>query len=141
MLQRFVSGVTIVMSFLFAGSAFGEMNMHEGMWEMTVKTDMPGMRFEMPPMKFNQCMTRKDAVPQRRERNEDCKITSTKIEGNTVHWVVQCHTKDGTIDSNGRITYSGNSFDGVIKAIVNNGKSGKMEMTQHMSGRRIGDCK
>ncbi len=141
MLQRFALVGSLIGFVLFAGSAFGEMNMREGMWEMTMKTEMPGMRFEIPPMKFNQCMTKKDVVPQRRQENKDCQIKNTKIEGNTVSWHVQCSTKDGTVDGTGKITYRGDSFDGVMKTVSNNGKSGKMEMTQHMSGRRIGDCK
>jgi len=33
-------------------------NMKEGLWEITVKTEMPGM--EMPPMKHTQCLNKKE---------------------------------------------------------------------------------
>ena len=138
---RITMAVSIMLSLFLSGLAFAEPNMQEGMWEMTMKTEMPGMPMEMPPMKFNQCLTKKDLVPQKKEKNEDCKMISTKVDGNTVTWVAKCIMKDGTIDSTGKITYKGNGFDGVIKAVMNTKDTGKMEVTQHMSGRRIGDCK
>lgn len=133
--------VMSIFSLFVAGFAFAEPNMQDGMWEITMKTDMPGMPMEMPPMKFSQCLTKKDMVPQKKEKNEDCKLVSTKVEGNTVTWVVQCRMKDGTMDGTGKVTYKGNGFDGVMKMVMNTKDTGKMEMTQHMSGRRTGDCK
>ncbi len=141
MFYRILFVAAIVVSLVCATAAFAEVNMQDGMWEMTMKTDMPGMPFEMPPVKYSQCMTKKDLVPQKKEKNEDCKMVSTKIEGNTVYWKAQCRTKDGTMDSDGKITYSGSSFNGTVKTVMNDKKSGRMEVTNHMTGRRIGDCK
>lgn len=135
------TAVSIVFSLFLGSIAYAEPNMQEGMWEITSKTEMPGMPMEMPPMKFNQCLTKKDIVPQKKEKNEDCKMVSTNVDGNTVTWVMQCRMKDGTMDSTGKITYKGNGFDGVVKAVMNTKDTGKMEVTQQMSGRRIGDCK
>ncbi len=132
---------SIMLSFFLAGLAFAEPNMQEGMWEISMKTEMPGMKMDMPPMKFSQCLTKKDLVPQKKEKNDDCKMVNTKIEGNTVTWVVQCRMKDGTMDGTGKITYKGNGFDGVMNMLMNTKDTGKMEMTQRMSGRRVGDCK
>jgi hypothetical protein len=132
---------SIIFSLVLGGVAFADPNMQEGMWEITMKTEMPGMPMEMPPMKFNQCLTKKDMVPQKKEKNEDCKMVNTKVDGNTVTWVMQCRMKDGTMDSAGKITYKGDGFDGVVTAVMNTRDAGKMEFTQHMSGRRTGDCK
>jgi hypothetical protein len=60
-----------------------------------------------------------------------------KIIGNTVSWTMKCRGKEGTTIMNGRITYKGDRFDGEIKMKTPNG----MEMTQHISGKRIGECK
>ncbi len=136
-----VAAVAVIYLLLGSGVASGEPDMQEGMWEMTIKTEMPGMPMEMQPMKFNQCLTRKNLVPQNREKSEDCRIISTKVDGNTVTWAAQCRMKDGIADSTGKITYLGKSFSGVVKVVMNMKDTGKMEVTQHMSGRRIGDCK
>ncbi|MCL5024210.1 MAG: DUF3617 domain-containing protein [Nitrospirae bacterium] len=141
MLFRITLAATLVFSLSLAGYAFAEPNMQDGMWEITMKTEMPGMPMAIPPVKFNQCLTKKDLIPQKRKKNEDCKMVSTKIDGNTVSWVVKCRTKDGTIDSTGKVTYRGGGFDGVINAVMNDSRSGKMEMISYMSGQRVGDCK
>jgi hypothetical protein len=141
MLLRITLAITIVFSLVLSGFAFAEPNMQEGMWEITMKTEMAGMPMAMPPMKFTQCLTKKDLVPQKKEKNEDCKMISTKVDGNVVTWVAQCRMKDGTVDSTGKITYKGNGFDGVIKVLMDTKDTGKVEVTQHMSGQRIGDCK
>ncbi|TCV89043.1 DUF3617 domain-containing protein [Sulfurirhabdus autotrophica] len=125
-------------------AANAEPNMQDGMWEITSKMEMPGMpAAAMQPMKHTQCMTKSNAVPttQPKDKNNDCKMTSTKVEGNTVTWSMQCRGKEGDTDSSGKITYSGNSFSGETKISSNIKGQGKMDITQRMSGKRIGDCK
>lgn len=120
--------------------AFAGPNIQDGMWEITTKVDMQGMP-AMPPMKYTQCMNSKDYIPQKEEKGIDCKITNNKATGDTVTWSVHCTDKNGTYDSTGKITYKGNSFSGVINMTVNDKREGKMQMTQQMTGKRIGDCK
>ena len=99
----------IAISISFAGSG---PNMKEGLWEITVKTKMPGM--EMPPMKHTQCITKNDLVPQSSQPGQECKITETKVIGNTVTWTMQCKTQGGEMKGTGKITYSGDSFKGTM---------------------------
>ncbi len=141
MFLKLVWVVAVAVSFLGSNKAFAEVNMRDGMWEMTMKTEVTGITFDMQPVKFNQCMTKKDPFPQNREKNKDCNMISTRIEGNTVYWKGHCRTKDGTVDSDGKITYDGDSLSGVVKTITNDARSGKMVLTNHLTGRRIGDCK
>lgn len=132
---------SVLVFFVLTSSAFAELNMQDGKWEITTKTEMQGMPMTMPATKFTQCITKKDAVPQKPEKGQDCKITGTKVAGNTVTWTMQCKTKEGVIDSSGKITYKNDAFDGTVNMTMDNTGSGKMQMTQHMTGKRIGDCK
>lgn len=131
---------------LLCATASADMNMQEGKWEMTVQMDMsgmPNMPVKIPPMTFTQCLSKKDMVPQKTEKNTDCKMISNKIEGNTVTWVMQCKHKDGSVtDSDGKITYKGAGFDGVVNIKMQGGKRGgsPSKMSQKISGKRIGDC-
>jgi hypothetical protein len=141
MLHRTVA-LSLGLAFLvIASPSFAGPNMQEGKWEITSKVEMEGMPMAMPATKYTQCITKKDMVPQKAEKNQDCKITDTKVSGDTVSWTMQCKSKEGTMDSNGKITYKKDTFDGTMHTTVNNPGSGKMQMTQRMSGRRIGDCK
>ncbi len=111
-------------------------NMKEGLWEITTKTKMPGM--EMPPMKHTQCITKHDLVPQSSQPGQECKITETKVIGNTVTWTMQCKTQGGEMKGTGKITYSEDSFEGTI---IMSMPQANMKITTHISGKRIGDCK
>lgn len=123
----------IAISISFAGSG---PNMKEGLWEITTKTKMPGM--EMPPMKHTQCITKNDLVPQSSQPGQECKITETKVIGNTVSWTMQCKTQGGEMKGTGKITYSGDSFKGTM---IMSMPQANMKITSHISGKRIGDCK
>ncbi len=117
----------------FAGSA---LNMQEGLWEITTKTQMPGM--DMPPMKHTQCLTKKDFVPQGSQQpGQECKITDVKVEGNTVRWTIECKGQGGEMKGTGKTTYSGDSFEGTMTMSI---PQGNMNITSQISGRRIGDC-
>jgi hypothetical protein len=124
---------------LWCTSAYATPNITEGKWEITSKVVMEGLPMSVPPVKTSMCLSNKQAVPQNAQKNQDCRMISNNIVGNTVTWVMQCKDKNGTVDSEGKITYRGSSFDGTV--IVNmKGKGGNQKITQNMHGKRIGDC-
>lgn len=142
MLNRIAVIALVLALFAFAPAVAGAApNMQDGEWEITTKMDMKGMpAFMSRPMTYKQCITQKDAVPQKREPNKDCKMVSQKIVGNTVSWVMVCKDKDGTMESSGKITYRKDRFDGTMKATMSGKESGNMDMNYKMTGKRIGPC-
>ncbi len=133
-----ISFTAAVLSAVSISSAGSGPNMQEGLWEITVKMEMPGMPMNMPSMTHTQCITNEDMVPSGSpQQAEECKITRTKMEGDTVTWTMECDSPEGKTRATGKIIYSGNTFKGTIKMTMKEG----MEMTQHLSGRRIGNCK
>jgi hypothetical protein len=130
--------IFIVICFVtgLATAVLPAVNMQEGNWEMTIKTDMSGAQFKLPPMKYTTCITKDNMNPQKSQKNQNCKIISSKIEGSTYSWVSECTTKEGKMKSEGSITYRGTTMDGIITTITN-----KMKMKQMISGRRLGACK
>ncbi|MCC6346390.1 MAG: DUF3617 family protein, partial [Nitrospirales bacterium] len=135
-----IAGILTV-SLLASSLAFAELTMNEGKWEITVKTEMPGMPAQIPPMKHIQCITKKDAVPHPSEQNKDCKITNVKISGNTVSWAIQCQGKENSMSGSGKVTYKNDSFDGVVDMSANVPGQGSMKIHQKMNGKRLGACK
>ena len=116
-------------SFFAATPALAAPNMEEGNWEITTKMEMVGMPFAMPPTKHNQCMTKKEAIPDQSRKGQDCTTTDQKMTGDTVSWRMQCKDKDGLTEGEGKITYAGKSYDGA------------MQMKMSFSGRHTGPCK
>lgn len=136
MLKKLFFGSIILLTAISITFAASGPNMKEGLWEITTKTKMPGM--EMPPMKHTQCITKNDLVPQSSQPGQECKITETKVIGNTVTWTMQCKTQGGEMKGTGKITYSGDSFEGTM---IMSMPQANMKITTHISGKRIGDCK
>lgn len=128
----FIIGVLACVSFSCAGSA---PNMQEGLWEITVKMEMPGMPMNMPPSTHSQCITNENLVPRGAQEGGECKIVETNVKGDTVTWTMECDTPEGKARATGEITYKGDTFKGTTKMTMQG-----MEMTQHLSGRRIGNC-
>jgi len=123
----------ITVSISLAGSG---PNMQEGLWEITTRMDMPGMPMSMPATKHTQCITKENIVPESSQPDQECRITKTKVLGDTVTWTVVCDSPEGKSRLTGQITYHGDKFEGIINITMEG-----MEIIQHMSGRRIGDCK
>ncbi len=131
---------------MVGGGLYGaEMNLKDGLWEITAKVEMAGMPAgSVPAQKITQCITKKDAIPQKgdADKNMECKTTSTNVVGDTVKWSMKCQGKDGVkMDSEGTATYKGDKFDGVTHMTMAQPGQKPMKMTQRMSGRRIGECK
>jgi len=122
--------------FLFLSNIAEAQNMKEGLWQITMTIEMPGMPMQMPPQTYTHCLTKKDMVPQKGEPNQECRMVKRDIEGDTVTWVMECKTSEGTAVFNGKVTYKGDSFEGIIKM-----KQSGMEMTQNLKGKWIGECK
>ena len=117
----------------FAVAVISAVNIQEGSWEMTMKTEMKGMPFKMPDVKYTVCLTKDNVNPQNKDK--DCTLISSKTVGSTYSWVIECNTKNGVVKSNGSVTYSGSTMNGIINATTSG-----MAMTQKMSGRRLGPC-
>ena len=136
MKRKEMSGLLMVLVLLvcFACAPAGP-NMKEGLWEITTKMEMPGMPMQFPPKTNTQCLTQTDLVPQNVEASQNCKVVTQEIKGDTVTWVMECETSEGTAVFNGHVTYKGETFEGVMTM-----KEGSTEITQTMSGRWIGEC-
>lgn len=129
--------VVIACGFLALGSAVfagSELNMEDGMWEITSQVKMQGMT--IPPMTFSQCMTRDNALPQHNSPGQDdCKVSEMKTVGSTVSWTVICSGEAGDMKGKGKITYLGDRFEGQMTT-----DHMGMVMETEMRGRRTGSC-
>lgn len=128
--------------FFVAPYGVAEPNMQEGKWEISGEMRLEGVPVPMPlvPVKFTQCLTKKDLVPYEKGKYQDCKMIDNKIEGNVVSWVMECKDKNGVTESTGRVTYKGNTFSGAAHNVSTDAKKRKTASTLQMSGKRIGDC-
>ncbi len=133
--------ISFIILFTATSISFAEPapDMKDGKWEITTKTEMPGMPMQMPAVTSTQCLTKEDLVPQNSQQGGggECKVTDVKVEGNTVSWTMHCSGQGGEIKGSGEITYSGDSFKGKMNIIMT---QANMKMVNTMNGTRIGEC-
>jgi hypothetical protein len=114
--------------------------MQEGNWEVTMKMEIADMPMAMPPIKTNQCVTKKDVVPDMSQRDQNCIVKDQKVSGDTVTWKLTCKSKDSTIDGDGRITYAGKTYDGAMNARMTDPSGRAMAVKYTMQGKHTGPC-
>jgi len=133
----------LIASLAACGGGPGGPNMKEGLWEITIRMDMPGMPMPMPPQTYRHCLTHKDMVPKTQEQpgQTNCREVKREVKGDTVSWVIECTAPEGAVISSGTVTYRGDAMEGAVKVRVPDGKRGAMEMTQQMNGKWVGPCK
>ena len=135
-----LSAVFILVS---AASLFAApVNMQEGNWEIVTSIKIDAVPFPMPPMKVNQCFTKKDLEDSSKARpatggsgkKNDCEVKDLVETGKTATWKVVC--KDGST-GNGEASYQGTTFNTTMTMVDKSG--GKSTTT--MKAKRTGDCK
>ena len=120
--------------------ASADANMQEGNWEVTAKMEIPGMPFAMPPTTHNQCVTKKDLVPDMADKDQSCVVREQKVVGDTVTWRIQCQGKNGTMDGEGRIKYGAKSYTGEMQMRMKEKSGEVMTMKTSMQGKHTGPC-
>ncbi|MFO7985293.1 MAG: DUF3617 family protein [Desulfatiglandaceae bacterium] len=129
---------SLVFSIVYAfGSALADPELNPGKWEMTTETEMVGMPVQIPPVTHTQCLTSDDLVPRSNETGKECEVSDVKISGNTVSWKMVCSGENGPMEGTGQATYRGDHMEGVMNMVIS---GAGMQITNKISGRRIGDC-
>ncbi|GAB6184171.1 DUF3617 domain-containing protein [Thermodesulfovibrio hydrogeniphilus] len=82
--------LSILFIVMFSGYLYSEPNLKEGLWEITTEMQVAGMPMKMPPQTTKICLTKKDYVPQKPEKEQNCKILMHEVRGNTVNWIMEC---------------------------------------------------
>ena len=124
------------------------MNIKPGLWEIQHKMDMPGASMAVPPMTRQQCITAKDIAkgdeqlthPQPRP-GEKCEMKDHSHTGDTYTLKMTCTDNGSTSTVDGKVMFdSATAYHGEFH-IVGTAQGRTMHMTEHVSARRVGDCK
>jgi hypothetical protein len=139
-----------------SAAVFAQGARRDGRWEVKMEMSSPDMPMQMPATTQTVCISKEDAndpskmLPQAQGRgrggmSDSCKMTDSKMEGNKVTFTMKCDPpQQGTI--NGEITYSADSYEGLMKMSMmmpaRGGQGGgqPMNMTMKYTGKRLGDC-
>ena len=110
----------------------------DDLYEVTVRMEMVGMPMQMPAMTQRSCVKKgasdADAVPHQ----DNCNVTNARRDGNKVTFSMVCTGRDA-MTGNGEMTYAGDGYAGTIR-LKGKMEGQDMEMTQAITGRRVGAC-
>jgi hypothetical protein len=117
-----------------------QVNMQDGLWEVSVKMEMPGMPAGMGAQTLRKCYTPADVQDASRTtpRDDNCQVSDVKVQGDTVTWSVSCKPPQA-MTGTGTMTYRGSSYAGRMNFSVKEGGQ-TMTMQQTISGKRVGPC-
>jgi hypothetical protein len=121
---------------LASTAALAADTMKPGLYDYTVKMEMPGMPFEMPPQKMQSCVKQEDVdlgKQYQTQRDQDCQVKNLKQSAGKASFDMTC--KDGTT-ARAEYTFSDTSMSG--KTVMN--RQGQV-ITMVMNAKRAGDCK
>ncbi len=103
-------------------------------WEVTIKTIMEGMPFQMPAMTQKVCIPKGgEKDPARASADKTCKLSDVKTAGNKTTWNARCERGGDVTTGSGEQTISANSYTGKMR-LVSNG----LKMNTDYSGKHIG---
>ncbi len=115
--------------------------MRDGLWEMSVSMEIPGMP-PMPGATMKQCLTKADVEDPSKAAGapeaQDCKVLKQAQSGNSLSYEISCN--GGTTLVKGEMTGKGDSYSG--RTQITTKEDGEvMTMVSMVKGRRLGDCK
>jgi len=108
-------------------------------WEVTTKTDMPGMPVAMGETTVTICIPKgaeKDPK-QLMKQAGDCEVTDLKSAGSRTTWKMRCDRDGDIMSGKGEVVHKSDSFQGVTKMSgTSDGRA--VDMTTNYQGKRIG---
>ncbi len=127
---------TTLILLCFSTSIFAsDIDLKEGMWEMTTTMEIPGMPHKMPGTSFTQCLTKKDIMPPVHQ-SDNCQIKDQKISGNNVSYKIVCNHEGETSSGTGTFSYDNDKMTGRMEV-----NTGDMNIITSYSGQWIGPCR
>jgi hypothetical protein len=126
-----------------AGSASAaQPNIKDGLWEITMKMEMPGMPGAAPPQTLQRCFSAKDFEDpgaMSRDKSMQCETSDYRLQGNTASWKIVCKG-EGAMTGSGTATYGGTTYTMTSRMAMTHGGQ-TMNMTTTHTGKYLGPCK
>jgi hypothetical protein len=141
-----------------ATAASAAPNLEPGEWKITAQTDtsktslpgLPGLKIPpQPPMTYNWCYKPEPGKDMgqnladsanRNQAGAKCEMLENKSGGNSVHYKMQCASKQGSATITGDFIIDGKKYGGKTHIDLQS-PVGPMQMDSTISGEYLGPCK
>jgi hypothetical protein len=134
----------VVLAGWSSGSSAAAPGLKDGEWGTRYRMELLGMPFPMPPLTVNKsaCLDQNNYIPSIAQDGQDCTVSDTRVSGNTVNWNLNCRTREGRIDGQGKLTYKAERYDGVVNAtlVSTDNSRAPVHYRYTLEGERLGAC-
>lgn len=127
--------VTLILLCCSTSVFANNIDLKEGLWQITTTMEIPGMPHKMPGTTITQCLTQKDITPPVNQ-DENCHIEDQKINGNTVSYKMVCNQDGETTSGTGTFSYDDDKMTGRMEV-----NAGGMNIITSYSGKWVGPCR
>jgi len=131
----------VILPFFLSPPVAAEPSFAEGLWEITATTEISGVDPNLAkPRVYRRCLTLADPVPREPERDRQCRLLRSALQGDALEWSVECVLDRGRMSGKGRVLHRGKTLRGVMRAKIETEAGKPLSLIQRFSGRWIGDC-
>lgn len=145
--MKYAAALLSVLTVFSASVAWGgNVNMREGLWEITSSTDagaIPGMPkgMKMPAVAITHCYTAADVQGNKALMDKgNCALVSMRQAGNSASWVSECKGEQA-MRMEGEGTFGGDKYQIKSRMTFLSGRMKGQTMGSTINARRLGDCK
>jgi hypothetical protein len=136
MKKLFATCLACAAGILFPAAAWAEPG---ELWEITSKTEIPGVPMDMPSTIVQACLGKNGASdPHQATPSKDCKITHIHTKGNKTTWRMRCTHNKEVMRGSGKITFTDDSYQGDIH-FKGRSEGHPVNMITHYNGKKLGD--
>jgi hypothetical protein len=115
-------------------------NFHDGLWRVEVATEIRGYGMKpAPPYHYQGCYSKREFTERLTAPGGPCRAIPTEVREDEMTWRLLCSPKVGEVNGTIQMKFQGSRMEGTM--VTRTAYPQPMEVTQRISGQRIGDCK
>lgn len=115
------------------------LNFNDGSWQVTVDTEIRGMKVRPPPTYYyTRCFTKENFQPHLAPPESPCRALNTQTKNDVMTWTLTCTSSVAQMQGNGRMVFSGDRVSGVVTTMSQYPEP--MQVIQKITGKRVGAC-
>lgn len=115
------------------------LNFNDGSWQVTVDTEIRGMKVRPPPTYYyTRCFTKENFQPHLAPPESPCRALNTQTKNDVMTWKLTCTSSVAQMQGSGRMVFGGDRVSGVVTTLSQ--YPAEMQVIQKITAKRVGAC-
>ncbi len=115
------------------------LNFRDGNWQVTVDTEIRGMKVRPPPTYYyTRCFTKSSFQPHLAPPEAPCRAVNIQTKNDVMNWTLSCAGSVAQMQGSGRMTFNGDRVSGIVTTLSQ--YPAEMQVIQRINAKRVGNC-